>query len=92
MKTKMYAVYDAKVKAFNTPIHYRNAAEATRSFADACNDPKTTLCQHPEDYQFFEIGEYDDENGVAITYETKIPLGLASQFKKLDKPILTPVN
>lgn len=82
MKTKAFAVYDSKVKAFMSPHFASAAGHAIRSFEAAANDEKTTLCTHPEDFTLFEVGEYDDQNGTFENLKTPISLGTALQYKK----------
>jgi len=82
MILKIYSTYDAKVKAFHPPLAFRNSGEATRWFTDMSNDPKSNLCRYPEDYSLFETGEFNDESGLIIQYEAKLPLGSALQYKE----------
>lgn len=36
---------------------------ARRSFGDAVNDPQTGVSRHPEDYQLYQVGVFDDNAG-----------------------------
>lgn len=87
MKNKMFAVYDAKVKAFLSPFFMRNSGEATRGFESVANDEKSSISHYPEDYSLFELGEWDDETGNLSMHEAKVPLGTAIMFKKNEKPV-----
>lgn len=71
---QVYAVYDDAVKAFNTPLFFRAAGEALRSFTAAVNDEKSQLHVAAKDYAFFRLGEYDDASG------TMIPLAMPERF------------
>lgn len=82
MKHKMFTVYDSKVNAYNQPFFMRSRGEATRGWSDTVNDPKTNFNKHPEDFTLFELGEYDDENGVITQYEAKIAVGTALEYLK----------
>lgn len=84
MKLKMYNIYDSKVEAWNSPLFYRNRGEATRAFTEAVNDTKCYLNKNPEDYSFFETGEFDDSTGKVISYPENHTIGTAIQFKKSD--------
>lgn len=80
---KMYSVYDSKVEAYLMPHFFRSRGEALRAYTTACNDEQTTFAKNPEDFTFFEIGEYEDSNASITMYETKFPLGTALELKTL---------
>lgn len=60
------AVLDQKVGAFSPPMFVRSRGEGIRSFLDACGDPKTSLHSHPEDYQLFVLGSFEDSTGALV--------------------------
>lgn len=62
---KVYAVQDAKAGMFNQPIFLLSDGEALRSFMDACQpgNDQSMLSRHPEDFNLFYIGEYDELTG-----------------------------
>lgn len=75
MVTKLFAVLDTKVEAFQAPMSFRTRGQAIRAFQEACSDNNTQFCKHPDDFVLFEIGEYDEGNGVITPYEAKVPIG-----------------
>lgn len=81
MKLKMFSIYDSKVAAFNAPVFLRSTGEALRSFSDAVNK-QGDLKSHAEDYTFFELGLWDDQNARFELYDTPRSLGLALEFLK----------
>jgi len=66
MKHGVYCVRDTCVAAFLVPMYFVNRAAATRAFGDAVNNPAkdNQFYQHPEHYQLYECGSFDDENGL----------------------------
>lgn len=84
MELKVYTVRDSKGDAYDSPWTARSRGAAIRAFSDACNDAKTKLYQHPNDYTLFEVGTWDDSTGQFIPEQSKIEIGLASHFKKPD--------
>jgi len=60
-----YAVKDLAVQAFGSPFLVRARGEALRSFQDEANrtDGQSAVAQHPEDYELYYIGTYDEEHG-----------------------------
>ncbi len=63
MEQRVYSVFDIKGKCYTKPFFMVHNGEALRLFGDAVNDEKTTLNKHPEDYQLFLIGTFDDNSG-----------------------------
>lgn len=63
----IYAVKDLAIQAFGNCFLTRAPGEAMRSFQDEVNstDKKNSaVAAHPEDYELYKIGEYDDELGI----------------------------
>jgi len=64
----VYAVKDLAIQAFGDCFLTRAPGEAVRSFQDEANrtDGKSAVAQHPEDYELYKIGEYDDQTGKLV--------------------------
>lgn len=60
---KVYSVKDQKAQFFMNPFIQRNRGEAIRGFTQASSDPKTLFSQSPEDFDLFELGEWDETLG-----------------------------
>ena len=84
---QLFAVYDKKVGAFNTPLSFRSKGEAMRSFMDAVQDGKQTFARHPEDYVFMHLGSFDDETGVLDAMSTPHPVMSALDCVKANPPV-----
>jgi len=59
----MYSIFDSKAEIYKTPFEQVNNAEAMRTFHDLVNDKNTIISKHPEDYDLYNIGTWDNENG-----------------------------
>lgn len=99
MIQKMFAVYDLKAVAYLQPFFSCNPGSAVRAFGDAVRDGKSPLSIHPEDYQLFELGTFDDNSGVLVGLVTAKWLssgvdhvsGVARGPEKVDyKPVCDP--
>lgn len=64
MKLMVFSIFDSKAKAYNTPFFMPQRGQAMRSFGDLVCDEKSAISVHPEDYSLFQVGLYDDENGM----------------------------
>jgi len=68
MKMQVVSVLDVAAQAYGRPAFVAALGAATRSFADEVNRPgaDNVLNAHPEDFQLFHIGEFDDFTGELI--------------------------
>jgi len=69
MKYSVCAVKDRAVDAFNRPLYVPTIGVAIRSFTDECNKTDSELHIHPEDYDLYEIGTWDDQTAIYISLE-----------------------
>ena len=60
---KIYAIYDEKLEAYNRPFFLISDGVAIRAFQDEINNKESELSKHPEDYDLYKIGEYNEETG-----------------------------
>lgn len=60
---RMCAVHDSAVDAFNPPIFVAAVGAATRSFIDEVNRPDSAFYMHPDDFQLYELGTFDQITG-----------------------------
>lgn len=63
MKWRVYSVRDGKAEFYFTPFTQKTHGEAERSFGDLAKNPKTSIGQHPEDFDLYYLGEFDDQTG-----------------------------
>lgn len=69
MKYAVCAVKDRAVNAYNRPIYVPTVGVAIRSFTDEVNRQDSELRNHPEDYDLYEIGQWDDETAIYTSLE-----------------------
>lgn len=71
MNLKIYAVRDNATEQFGNPMFMVSNGQALRSFTDEVNNKESTnlLHKHPEDYELYEIGEYDTDTGEFQTHK-----------------------
>lgn len=80
MIQKVVSIYDLKACVFHRPICAVNTGAAMRDFGDATKDEKSILCTHPEDFQLYEIGEFDDNTGLVTSLTPMKLLCSATDF------------
>jgi len=61
-----FGIRDTCVGAYQVPMFFVNSAAAVRALGDAVNRAKedNAFYQHPEHYQLWHLGSFDDESGL----------------------------
>lgn len=91
MKLTVFAVRDLKALAFLQPFYSPSVGSALRAFGDACNESGSPFNKHPEDYQIFEIGSYEDSDALLKSVSPLKLLGSASDFVLVKPVVYAPV-
>lgn len=66
----LYAIYDKKACSYNTPFYCKTNGIAVRIFADLVSDTSSVVSRHPEDFELYCLGEFNEDTGE--TTSTKI--------------------
>lgn len=85
MHLKIFTIYDQKIGAYIKPFFAQYTGEALRSFEQAAKDKNTTIGITPADFNLFEIGTFDSEDGIVYPLPIPFNLGNAVQWS-LDQP------
>ncbi len=59
----MYTVRDRKALGYLPPFLAANGITAKRLLIDSARDNGTLLGMHPDDFELYEIGEFDEQSG-----------------------------
>lgn len=72
MKHYVFCVKDRLADVFGQPFQQANRASAIRAFSDSVNAVGDTnmLNKHPDDFDLYELGTFDDNSGM---YATGVP-------------------
>lgn len=62
-KRVVCAVRDRAIDGFMMPFCAPTGAMAIRSFADEVNKPDGPMYSHPDDYELYQLGFFDEESG-----------------------------
>jgi hypothetical protein len=83
MKLSICSVKDRASDAYGRPMFVPSTGVAIRSFSDEINrtDADNQLFNHPDDFDLYEFGEFDDNTGTFELYEQPKLLSLGKQVK-----------
>lgn len=60
---KIVAIRDKATEAYQIPFFVQTVGQAFRMFNDEINRPDSPMGAHPEDYDLFEIGDFNEDRG-----------------------------
>jgi hypothetical protein len=83
MKLTLCTVKDRAADAFGRPMFVRSIGEAIRSFSDEVNRKAedNQLYNHSDDFDLFELGEFDDNTGLMTLHDQPKLVSLGKQVK-----------
>lgn len=76
------AIRDRAMDAFMQPVFVPAIGLAVRSFSDEVNRADSPMCNHPEDYDLYEIGAYHDEFGKLVPLENVRMIAVGKDLKR----------
>ena len=83
MKMVICSIRDSAADAYGRPFFLPSVGVAIRSFTDEVNRPSedNQIYQHPEDFDLFELGEFDDTSGRSTLLDVPKQLALGRMVK-----------
>jgi hypothetical protein len=83
MKQIICTVKDRAADAYGRPMFVPSVGVAIRSFSDEINrnNADNQLFNHPDDFDLYELGEFDDNSGLFALHEQPKLLSLGKQVK-----------
>lgn len=78
------SVKDTAAQAFGRPIFVPAVPVAVRSFRDEVNrkDSSEDMARHPEDFELYELGSFDDSTGIVEVLESPRLVARAKDLKE----------
>jgi len=83
MKLTLCTVKDRAADAYGRPMFVPSTGIAIRSFSDEINraDQDNQMYNHSDDFDLYELGEFDDNTGLFSLHEQPKLLTLGKQVK-----------
>jgi len=65
MRYKVMSIRDRVSETYSQPMFFATVGAAIRAFSDEVkrSDNNNNLNKHPEDFDLFQVGEFDDNSG-----------------------------
>lgn len=81
MKKGIYSLLDTKACVYSTPFFVPNVAVLVRDLTDELKrvgGERNLLASHPQDFELYELGSFDDEVGEFVVFTPRLVLELVS--------------
>lgn len=78
MKLIVVSIRDRALAAYGQPVFVHTVGQAIRSFQDEINNTQSEISKHPDDYDLYQLGTYDNNTGQFLNWEnapTQIAIG-----------------
>lgn len=82
MLLKCYSIRDSKAEIYEICPPFLTRAVALRWFEQMVNNPQNPWSRNPEDYDLFEIGEFNQDTGMMIPGVSPTHVAKAIDYKK----------
>ena len=69
MKFGIYSVRDTATGTYNAPFIAQTNAQAMRQFGDLAQEQNTNVNKHPDDFELFLVGTWDDDTSLLDNHE-----------------------
>lgn len=82
MELQIFAIKDRAINCYLRPWPAHTAGEAIRVFGDEINNPQSAMAKHPDDYDLYHVGKFEDTTGQIDTFPGgPVQLALGKQLK-----------
>ena len=63
---QVVSVFDRAIQAFGRPVFVPAVGAALRSFGDEINRADSEMHAHPDDFELYHLGQFDDTTGLFV--------------------------
>lgn len=85
MKLQIVAVKDRALDTFMRPFYVPALGAAIRSFGDEINRVEGEMYKHPDDFDLFHLGTWDDNTGEFQNLGMPMQIAIGKQFSDHQK-------
>ena len=87
MEINVYAIYDVAAACYKQPFMIRTDGEALRGFMDLAVSDENDIGKHPEHFQLFKLGRFNDGSGLYSENTPKLLATAQEMVAKAQEPI-----
>lgn len=83
MVYSIFTIYDEKSESYSPPFFMATKGLAIRAFTETANGGETSIAKHPEDFTLYDLGDWDDQNGLFHQPDNPKPIIKAIETKEI---------
>lgn len=72
MKLQILSIKDRALDAFMRPFYAQTEGQGERMFTDLVNEPGSDMNKHPDDYDLYLLGDWNDSTGLTRNHKNDI--------------------
>lgn len=84
MRYGIYSVYDSKSETYTRPFYADNDGVAQRFAYDVYVNTDSVMSHHPEDFNLYWLGEFDDCTGILSVGALRHVVAFTSFFSSVE--------
>lgn len=77
----MMAIKDRALDAYMRPFFAHSVGQAVRMFQDEINNNQGEMHKHPDDYDLYHLGLWDDKTATFAACEAPEQVAIGKQYK-----------
>lgn len=83
MKMQVIATRDIVANVYGPPMYVIHVGQSIRGFGDECQrkEKGNVLGEHPEDFELWHLGEWDDETAEFTPMEPRKQLAVGANYR-----------
>lgn len=79
--TKVFAIRDVKADGYSALHVAPSVGVSVRNFSDVVNNRESSMNRYPEDFQLYELGEWDQTSGLIVCHSVPKYIMSATECK-----------
>lgn len=86
----VYSLFDRKLRLYGQVFEERNDYSVQRMLADGVRGiPESLMSKHPDDFDLYQVGVFDEESGLLNDQDTWIPRLVCCVAELVGRPALS---
>lgn len=86
------AVRDRQLDTFMRPFTAQAIGQAIRSFKDETNRKESEINAHPEDYELYQLGTFNEQTGAVTSLDKPLQVALATNLVQHNLDNVAPIR
>lgn len=86
MITRLYSMYDRRMREYGQIATAKNDESITRGISDSIRGSNSVVEKHPGDFDVYIVGEFNDETGEVVRLVPRLVCNVGEYLREVDAP------